>query len=115
MYLLSTPIPGCPKRNREGERERLVRYKLVGLLVGGLNYVTLQLTSQSPRRGYERASFVSFPFAYLPGLGYVASITTDMGTTPMPPGICDKVVTIIQCNIAFVCPAIHMLLVEEAW
>lgn len=54
-------------------------------------------------------------FAYLPSLGYVASITTDMGTTPMPPGICDKVVTIIQCNIAFVCPAIHMLLVEEAW
>lgn len=58
MYLLSTPIPGCPKRKREGERERLVRYELVGLLVGGLIYVTLQLTSQSPRRGYERASFV---------------------------------------------------------
>lgn len=69
-------------------------------------------------RGRERESTLAeggLFFAYLPGLGYVASITTDMGTTPMPPGICDKVVTIIQCNIAFVCPAIHMLLVEEAW
>lgn len=58
MYLLSTQNLGCPERKREGERERLVRYKLVGLLVVGLIYVTLQLTSQSARRGYERASFV---------------------------------------------------------
>lgn len=57
-YLCTCFLPQFQDVPRERERGRLVRYKLVGLLVGGLNYVTLQLTSQSARRGYERASFV---------------------------------------------------------